>query len=63
MSKRTNEQWLNDLQHEGPERVAALLDLHQIILSGLPYALDKWLPANDPRFTPLAEEVAQDITP
>lgn len=60
MPKRTNDQWLNDLQAEGVQRESALADLRQIILTGLPYALNKWLPSNDPRFAPLAEEVAQD---
>lgn len=60
MPKRTNDQWLNDLQAEGAQRESALADLRQIILTGLPYALNKWLPSNDPRFAPLAEEVAQD---
>jgi RNA polymerase sigma-70 factor, ECF subfamily len=60
MSKRTNEQWIHDLQAEGPARESALADLRQIILTGLPYALSKWLSTNDPRFTPLSEEVTQD---
>jgi RNA polymerase sigma-70 factor (ECF subfamily) len=60
MFKRTNEQWINDLQAEGGQRESALADLRQIILTGLPYALNKWIPSNDPRFATLAEEVAQD---
>jgi RNA polymerase sigma-70 factor, ECF subfamily len=60
MLKRTNDQWIKDLQVEGAQRESALADLRQIILTGLPYALNKWLPTNDPRFAPLAEEVAQD---
>lgn len=60
MFRRTNEEWISDLQSEGTQRDAALADLRQAILNGLPYALNKWLPTNDPRFTPLAEEVAQD---
>ncbi len=60
MSKRTNEQWLADLRVEGEPRAAALTDLREIILGGLPYALSKWLPSSDPRFPSLAEEVAQD---
>jgi len=42
------------------QRESALAYLRQVILGGLPYALNKWLPANDPRFASLAEEVAQD---
>jgi len=60
MEKRTNEKWLADLRSTGADRDAALEDLRQIILSGLPYALSKWLPSSDPQFVPLAEEVAQD---
>jgi RNA polymerase sigma-70 factor, ECF subfamily len=60
MEKRTNEKWLADLRSTGPERDAALTDLRQIVLSGLPYALSKWLSTSDPQFAPLAEEVAQD---
>jgi RNA polymerase sigma-70 factor (ECF subfamily) len=57
---RTNEQWLSELGSHGQEQEAALADLHQIVLSGLPYALSKWLGADDPRFDSLAEEVAQE---
>lgn len=60
MNKRSNEQWVNDLQVEGETREAALTDLRQVILAGLPYALNKWLPLQDPRFAPLAEEVTQE---
>ena len=60
MLKRTNEQWLNDLQAGGDLRESALADLRQVILTGLPYALNKWLPTNDPHFASLAEEVTQD---
>ncbi len=60
MEKRTNEKWLADLRSTGLDRDAALADLRQIILNGLPYALSKWLPSSDPQFAPLAEEVAQD---
>jgi RNA polymerase sigma-70 factor, ECF subfamily len=60
MEKRTNEKWLADLRSTGMDRDAALEDLRQIIISGLPYALSKWLSSSDPQFDPLAEEVAQD---
>ncbi len=60
MAKRTNEQWLSDLRTIGALREEALADLIQIIIAGLPYALSKWLPQGDPRFAPLAEEVAQE---
>lgn len=58
--KRTNEEWLADLRDGGAAQEAALADLHAIILSGLPYALSKWLSPNNPLFTPLTEEVAQE---
>ena len=58
--KRTNEQWLADLRSNGLQKEEAVADLHKIVLAGLPYALDKWLHPDDPRFTPLAEEVAQE---
>lgn len=57
---RTNQEWLADLRSEGAPFDQALTDLTEIILSGLPYALSKWLPADDPRFAPLAEEVVQE---
>ncbi len=57
---RTNQEWLADLRSEGAPFDQALTDLTEIILSGLPYALSKWLPAEDPRFAPLAEEVVQE---
>jgi RNA polymerase sigma-70 factor (ECF subfamily) len=60
MEKRTNEQWLADLGSGGPKKEAALEDLHQIILSGLPYALSNWLRPDDPRFDALVEEIAQE---
>ncbi len=39
---------------------AALADLRNIIMTGMPYALDRWLPTNDPEFSTPAEEVAQE---
>jgi len=60
MLKRTNDQWLDDLQAGGDLRESALANLRQVILTGLPYALNKWLPTGDPRFASLVEEVAQD---
>ncbi len=60
MSRRGNDQWISDLQSSGDEREAALADLHQIILRSLPYAINKWITADDPRFQALAEEVAQE---
>lgn len=60
MIKRTNEEWADDLRSEGGQRESALSDLRQIIMKGLSYGLSKWLSSDDPRFEPLAEEVAQE---
>jgi len=60
MSSRSNDQWITDLRSRGSAQDDALADLHKIILAGLPYALSAWLAADDPRFQPLAEEVAQE---
>ena len=60
MSKRTNEQWLADLRAAGPQKEAALQDLHAIILRGLPYALSRWLSPASPQFEALTEEAAQE---
>ncbi len=58
--QRTNAQWLSDLRATGPEQEAALADLRLIILKGLLYALQNWLSPDDPHFTALTEEVAQE---
>ena len=60
MSQRTNQEWLEHLRSEGIPREAALADLREIVLRGLPYALNRWLPGDDPRFASLAEETVQD---
>ena len=60
MAQRTNEQWLLDLREPGPAQEAALAALRAVVMAGLPYALSKWLSPGDPKFEPLAEEVAQD---
>jgi RNA polymerase sigma-70 factor, ECF subfamily len=61
MITRTNEQWLEGLRHPDRQQQAeTLADLHQVILTGLPNALHKWLTPADPRFAPLAEEVSQE---
>lgn len=57
---RSNEAWIQDLTAGGAVQEQALEDLRQIILSGLPYGLSKWITANDPRFEPLAGEVVQE---
>jgi RNA polymerase sigma-70 factor (ECF subfamily) len=60
MHKRTNEEWLIDLQATGEQQESALADLGAIIQDGLPYALSKWLSRGDPRLQPLVEEATQD---
>lgn len=60
MITRTNESWLADLRSTGITHADALNDLRNIIQKGLPYALSRWLPSNDPLFQPLVEEVTQE---
>jgi RNA polymerase sigma factor (sigma-70 family) len=60
MAKRTNEEWLSDLRSEGERRESALADLRAILLTGLPYALSRWLSPTNPQFDALAEEVVQE---
>lgn len=60
MPKRTNEQWLSDLRAGGFRRETALADLRAEILYGLPFALQNWLAPDDPHFSALTEEVAQE---
>jgi RNA polymerase sigma-70 factor (ECF subfamily) len=60
MIQRTNDQWLAQLRSNDSRRQDALTDLSTIILSGLPYALEKWIRPDDPRFAAFAEEVTQE---
>ncbi len=60
MTTRTNEEWIADLQSDGPPRDAALEDLRAIILNGLPYALSHWVSPSEPQFEFLVEEVTQE---
>ncbi len=60
MAKRTNDQWMADLGTNGAAYDVALADLREVILSGLPYALSSWLPANSPQTEALYEEVTQE---
>ena len=60
MISRSNDSWLSDMRSGGTRRDEALADLHSEILSGLPYALEKWIDENDPRFAAFAEETAQE---
>lgn len=58
--RRTNDEWLVDLQASGRRKEFALEDLRRIITHGLPYALSKWILPSDPRFSSLVEEVSQE---
>lgn len=60
MPTRTNEEWLADLQSDGPSRDAALEDLRAVITKGLPYALSRWVSPSEPQFEFLVEEVTQE---
>ena len=60
MMTRTNEAWLEELRSTGKLHEDALNDLRQIIQKGLPYALSRWLSADDPLFQPLVDEVTQE---
>jgi RNA polymerase sigma-70 factor (ECF subfamily) len=60
MPTRTNEEWLADLQSDGPSRDAALEDLRVVIMNGLPYALSRWISPSEPQFEFLVEEVTQE---
>ena len=60
MATRTNEAWLSDLRAEDEKRSEALEDLRSVIQRGLPYALSRWLPPDQPQFNSLVEEVTQE---
>lgn len=60
MTVRTNETWLADLRSAGTAHEEALNDLRSVVQKGLPFALSRWLSANDPLFQPLVEEVTQE---
>jgi RNA polymerase sigma-70 factor (ECF subfamily) len=60
MDKRTNEEWVADLQAGGVRQAQALEDLRAIILRGLPYAIAGRLDPNSPEAIALTEEIAQE---
>jgi RNA polymerase sigma-70 factor (ECF subfamily) len=60
MTKRTNNEWLEDLHAGGDRQAFALEDLRAIILKGLPYAFAGRLDPNSPESEALAEEVVQE---
>jgi len=58
--KRTNEQWITQLQTKGDLQEDAIIELSNLVNSGLSFALIKWLPSTNPQFKPLIEEITQD---
>lgn len=58
--KRTNDEWLADLRSSGPRYDAALMDLHQILLSGLRRGLLGRVKTSAPEFDSLAEDFTQE---
>jgi len=60
MSRRNNEEWLNDLRGSGEAYETAIADLRSVIARGLPFALSRWLSPANPQFDALVEEVTQD---
>lgn len=60
MSKRTNEQWLHDLQSTGPSHDDAVMDLQAILVSGLRRGLLAQVNTSAPEFETQAEDFAQE---
>ena len=57
---RDNAVWLEDLRSGDARQAEALEDLRARIVRTLPLALNRWLPADDPRLLALSDEVAQE---
>lgn len=60
MARRTNEQWLHDLQSTGPEHDDAITDLRAILVSGLRRGLLNQVNTSAPEFETQAEDFAQE---
>lgn len=60
MVKRSNEQWLKDLNAPGLAAETALADLHHILVRGLQQGLIHQVNTNSPEFAALAEDFAQE---
>jgi RNA polymerase sigma-70 factor (ECF subfamily) len=58
--KRTNEQWIDDLRSSGPAFDDALLELRQILVTGLQRGLLGRVNTSAPEFETLAEDFAQE---
>lgn len=59
-TRRTNEQWLAELQVGHSRREIALADLRQRLIKGLGYALRDYLSPADPNYDALVEESVQE---
>ena len=62
MAKRTNEQWLKDLQSTGSAHDAAVTDLQAILVSGLQRGLLAQVNTSAPEFETQAEDFVQEAT-
>lgn len=60
MTRRNNDEWLNDLRGTGETYESAIADLRAVIAHGLPFALSRWLSPSNPQFDSLVEEVTQE---
>jgi RNA polymerase sigma-70 factor (ECF subfamily) len=60
VSKRTNEQWLAELEADHPQHQEALADLHQILANGLQRGLLAQVNTAAPEFASQAEDFAQE---
>lgn len=60
MAKRTNEQWLSDLQADSPNYEEAIADLRTILLNGLQRGLLGQINTSAPEFSTQAEDFTQE---
>jgi RNA polymerase sigma-70 factor, ECF subfamily len=60
VTKRTNEEWLQDLSGAGPAHDEALADLRQLLLSGLTRGLLNQVNTSAPEFATQAEDFVQE---
>lgn len=60
MVKRTNEQWLAELEPDHPEHETAVADLRLILVNGLRRGLLSQINTNAPEFETQAEDFAQE---
>jgi len=58
---RSNEQWLQDLDHPGPEQENALADLRNVLVRGLGYALSKYANVTDADVQDFAQDALLKI--